>query len=219
MADAARRASGLSGPTWILGLNQTAARGRRGRPWRFDTGNFAATLVLICPDPAQAALRSFVAALALYDTFEALNVGPLALKWPNDVLLGGAKVAGILLETLPEGRLAIGIGINLRSAPSPEDIEEGALPPAHLNVDIGQEAVLDILASAFARWEVQMATLGFEPIRQSWLHRAARLGEVIRARTTRETHVGTFETIDSDGQLVLSTPAGRLTIPAADVYF
>ncbi|MEM9436597.1 MAG: biotin--[acetyl-CoA-carboxylase] ligase [Pseudomonadota bacterium] len=219
MAEAARRAPELAGPTWVLALNQTAARGRRGRPWRHPSGNFAATLVMESPPPAQAALRSFVAALALYDTFEALSVDRLALKWPNDVLVGGAKVAGILLESLATGHLSIGIGINLRVPPDASEVEEGAVLPVALGVSETPEQVLGILNPAFAKWEHQLATLGFAPIREAWLARAAKVGEVIRARTASETHVGTFETIDMDGQLVLSTAEGRLTIPAADVYF
>jgi BirA family transcriptional regulator, biotin operon repressor / biotin---[acetyl-CoA-carboxylase] ligase len=134
MAEATRIAPGLGGPEWILALRQTAARGRQGRAWAMPEGNFAASLVMrpAC-GPAEAALRSFVAALALRDAFVAAGVaeGDLALKWPNDVLLWGGKVAGILLESLSDGRggvahLVVGIGVNLagsaarsRSSPAP----------------------------------------------------------------------------------------------------
>ncbi|MEL6608682.1 MAG: biotin--[acetyl-CoA-carboxylase] ligase [Pseudomonadota bacterium] len=220
MLEAARRAPDLTGPTWILALDQTAARGRRGREWKHPKGNFAATLVLDAPDPAQAALRSFTTSLALYDTFQSLGIREgLGLKWPNDVLLNGGKVAGILLESLPPGRLAIGVGINLSEAPGAAEVEEGATAPVTLGSDASPEEVLDLLATAYAAWETQFQTYGFEPIRTAWLARAAKLGEPIRARTTRDEHHGTFETIDMDGQLVLSTAKGRMTIPAADVYF
>ncbi|MEL6417973.1 MAG: biotin--[acetyl-CoA-carboxylase] ligase, partial [Pseudomonadota bacterium] len=115
--EAARIAPTLSGPQWILALHQTAARGRRGRAWAMSAGNFAATLVLpITEAPAQAALRSFVAALALREALLAVTGrdDAFALKWPNDVLLRGGKVAGILLESVGSGKsvshLAIGIG-------------------------------------------------------------------------------------------------------------
>ncbi|MEO1780214.1 MAG: biotin--[acetyl-CoA-carboxylase] ligase, partial [Pseudomonadota bacterium] len=84
---------------------------------------------------------------------------------------------------------------------------------------ITPEAFLDLLAQAFARYEAQFVTYGFAVIRTAWLARAARLGEVITARTTRDSQVGTFVDVDGDGQLVLETAKGRVHIPAADVYF
>ena len=81
------------------------------------------------------------------------------------------------------------------------------------------EEFLDVLAPAFARWEVQIATYGFEPIRTAWLARAAKIGEVITARTMREEWTGTFETVDNAGNLVLKTAQGVVAIPAADVFF
>jgi BirA family biotin operon repressor/biotin-[acetyl-CoA-carboxylase] ligase len=81
------------------------------------------------------------------------------------------------------------------------------------------EDFLTELAAAFARYETQFLTYGFEPIRTAWLDRAARLGEVITARTATSETVGTFETVDANGNLVLNTAKGRVAIPAADVYF
>ena len=81
------------------------------------------------------------------------------------------------------------------------------------------ERCLDLLAPAFARWQAQLETWGFAPIRTAWTARAARLGEAITARTGRETRHGTFEGIDDSGALILTTPAGRETIPAADIHF
>lgn len=218
MAEAARRASNLPGPTWIVAAAQTAARGRRGRPWAQTNGNFAGTLVL-ATEPHLAALHSFVAALALYDAFTALGVDRLALKWPNDVLLGGGKVAGILLEMLPNHRLAIGIGVNLVEAPEASEVEPGATPPVTLGVPVSPSDLLEHLDASIEMWTARLGSEGFVPIRDAWLARAARLGEVVRARTVTEEHVGTFDTVDNDGCLVLSTAKGRLKIPAAEVYF
>ena len=120
MLEAARRLPDLRGPTWILALRQTAGRGRRGRAWTDPAGNFAATLVMRLDEPpARLALRSFVAALALHDALAAATGLPqgFALKWPNDVLLNGGKLSGILLESPGAGVLALGIGVNLRHAP------------------------------------------------------------------------------------------------------
>jgi len=230
-AEAARLAPHLTQPTWILALRQTAGRGRRGRPWQDPPGNFAATL-LMRPSggPQDAALRSFVAALALHEALGAVigPAGTLALKWPNDVLLNGGKVAGILLESLGGGaqgvsHLAIGIGVNLASAPDAAGLDPVTAPPVSVagetGLAIAPEELLTFLAAAFARWEAQLATFGFGPIRTAWLARAARIGQTLTARTMTETIEGRFETIDETGALVLATAQGRRTVPAADVYF
>lgn len=229
-SEAARLAPRLTQPTWILARRQTAARGRRGRTWVAPEGNFFATLVMRpSGDPVAAAQRSFVAALALADALGAA-IGPaaaLSLKWPNDVLLNGGKVAGILLESAGQGagisHLAIGIGVNLVAAPPLEAVEPGAALPVSVmgetGVRLAPETLLDLLAPAVARWEAQLATWGFAPLRTAWLARAARLGQTITARTMTETIEGRFETIDEAGALVLRTAAGARAIPAADVYF
>jgi BirA family biotin operon repressor/biotin-[acetyl-CoA-carboxylase] ligase len=228
--EAARIAPGLSGPEWILARHQTAARGRRGRAWTNPEGNLAATLVLF-PDepPSVAALRSFVAALALLDACVALcgRSEGFALKWPNDVLLNGGKLAGILLESSGHRarltHMAIGIGVNLVSAPPVDAVEPGAVPPVSLFSETGAsvdpESFLTVLSAAYARHEAQFTTYGFEPIRTAWLSRAARLGEMITARTGQAETTGIFETVDAHGNLVLNTSKTRVTIPAADVYF
>ena len=131
--EAARRFDTLRGPTWILALHQTAARGRRGRDWRHPAGNFAATFVLPGPlQPATAALRSFVASLALYDAFAAATgrPGSFALKWPNDVLLNGGKVAGMLLETIGPRGDALSIEFDAQKFVAIGKIEAGAVNSA-----------------------------------------------------------------------------------------
>lgn len=226
MSEAARRASDISGPTWIMAKHQTEAHGRRGRVWASPRGNFAGTLVLHPTEPPQlVALRSFVAALALFDTLSALTGRPeaFALKWPNDVLMHGGKLAGILLESSgAQGRLDtlfIGIGVNLVAAPAPQEVEQGAVAPVALGADISQEDFLTELAHHYDLWETRFVTYGFAPIREAWLARAARLGEVITARMPGREVTGTFEDVDSDGNLILRTPKGVEAIPAADVYF
>lgn len=229
-AEAARRAPTLTGPTWILAESQTAARGRRGRAWAMPPGNFAATLVMHPAEPPETvALRSFAAALALFDALVSLTgrAEPFALKWPNDVLLNGGKLAGILLESLGQGRevrhLAIGIGVNLAKAPDPGTLAPDAPRPVALATETGLQVTasefLQALAAAYADWERRFTTYGFAPVREAWLARAARLGQPITARTGAAEVTGTFETVDITGALVLNTPKGRRAIPAADVYF
>jgi len=193
-------------------------------------GNFAATYVFRPPvTPPTAALYSFVAALALDAALaEVTGPGPVtAIKWPNDVLLNGGKVAGILLESVGTGgkigHLAIGIGVNLAAAPPAAQLEAGAVAPVSLAGETGLAldplAFLPPLARAFARYAATFETQGFAPIRQAWLARAARIGQTVTARTGTESSTGTFETIDDTGALILATPAGRRAISAADIFF
>lgn len=229
-AFAASLAPGLTGPAWVIAGEQTAGRGRRGRHWVSPRGNFYGSLVMR-PEgaPEQAALRSFAAALALHDACVALTGLPqaFALKWPNDVLLNGGKLAGILLESAGQGgrvaHLVIGIGVNLIGAPPVTAVEPGAVPPVSLLGETGlrvtPEALLDHLAPAFARWEAAFQAQGFAPLRAAWLARAARLGERIRARTGTMTREGIFDTIDASGALVLNIDGRREAIPAAEVFF
>ncbi|MEO0991296.1 MAG: biotin--[acetyl-CoA-carboxylase] ligase, partial [Pseudomonadota bacterium] len=199
------------------------------RPWEMPSGNFAATLLMrpACP-PAEAALRSFTAAVALYQTL-ALMVEPsrLALKWPNDVLLDEGKVAGILLESGGQGPdslwLAIGIGVNLVAAPPAAAVEDGARRPVAVDaaphLRHSPEDTLTLVASHFATLETLFQEFGFDPIRRLWLRHAARLGQEITARLPNETLTGTFETVDADGCLTLATDAGRRSLAAADIFF
>lgn len=223
-------ASGLSGPAWIMARQQTAGRGRRGRAWTDPPGNFAASLILRPQGgPADAARLSFVAALAVHDALRRL-CGPhlnLALKWPNDVLLNGGKLSGILLESVGSGgtiqALVIGIGVNLAAAPDRGQVEPGATRPVSLQDETGltvtPDEFLTALAAAFDDWSRQMRDFGFAPVRAAWMARAAKLGETITARTGTAEAVGRFDGIDETGALILTGPRGRQAIPAADIYF
>lgn len=152
-----------------------------------------------------------------------MGVAGLSLKWPNDVLLEGGKLAGILLESPKDNLLVLGIGINLIAAPEAADLETGALSAVSLlkatGLRVTPEEMLDALAPAFATREAQLVTHGFAPIRTAWLDRAARLGDRITARLMNDTITGVFETVDAEGHLVLRTEGGRRSLPAADVYF
>lgn len=179
--------------------------------------------------PNVVALRSFVASLALFDAFAQATgrATGLTLKWPNDVLMNGGKVAGILLESGGYGTgnayLSIGIGVNLIDPPKVDQVEPGAVAPVSLagetGVTVTQEEFLDLLAPAYAHYEAQFTTYGFAPIREAWLARAAKLGEVITARTMQNEYQGRFDTVDAEGNLVLSTAKTREVIPAAEIFF
>ena len=194
-------------PAWIMARRQTAARGRRGRAWSMPPGNFAATLVLSPTGPAdEAALRSFTAALALRS---ALATGwcrrDYALKWPNDVLLNGGKVAGILLEGSGRGGrldwLAVGIGVNLAAAPGADEVEQGALRPCRWPARPGQvvppETLLDALAAGFRRLGCAAGGRGLRPDPRRV---AGPRGPAGRARSppapAARPLTGRFETVD-----------------------
>ena len=144
----------------------------------------------------------------------------LTVKWPNDVLLGGAKLSGLLLELLEEGgrrAVSLGVGVNLARAPRLPDRETAALSTVTLTPD--PHAFLALLDAALARWRGTYAAEGLAPIRAAWLAHAAGLGGPMTARLPREEVGGVFEGVGADGALLLRTPYGLRTITAGDVFF
>lgn len=229
-AEAARRAaSGERGPLWILALRQTRARARRGRQWSTGEGNLAATFLFQPKSPPSlAALHSFAASLAVADLFDRLLPrAEIALKWPNDVLIGGRKAAGILLESAGRADaldwLAIGIGINVVSRPEALDIRPGGAHPTSLVEEgaapVSPDQALALLAPALARHIAILRAEGFAPVRERWLARAAYRGRTIGAGLATEQLSGLFEDIDMEGNLLLATADGRRRIAAADIFF
>jgi|SRR5689334_18265670 BirA family biotin operon repressor/biotin-[acetyl-CoA-carboxylase] ligase len=226
--DEAKRlaAAGETGPVWISAGSQTAGRGRRGRSWESPSRNLAATLMLRPGRPAGACAQlSFVTAVAARDALVAVAPAvEFQVKWPNDILAGGRKIAGILLETASQGDalpawLAIGVGMNL--AEHPEDTEFPATSLAALGLPAPKpNDVLLHLAANFAKWYEVWRGDGFAAIRDAWLARAAGLGGRIRARLAHEETSGVFEGIDDNGALLLRTGGGNVrAIPAAEVFF
>jgi len=214
---------GEEGPLWITADRQTAGRGRRGRRWESGQGNLATSL-LLRPNATAAIMGqlSFAAALAVADM--AAHFAPHAavtVKWPNDVLADGRKLAGILLETGqdPKGTwLAIGIGVNLASFP--DDTEFPATSLAQLGLaPPSPDAALTVLAARFAHWYDVWMDEGFEIVRAAWLAKAAQLGAPIRARLPHESHHGLFEGIDATGALLLREHTGVRAIAAGEVFF
>ncbi|MEM9850668.1 MAG: biotin--[acetyl-CoA-carboxylase] ligase [Pseudomonadota bacterium] len=228
MAEVRRRAPVAGVDTWVHALDQSAGTGRRGRAWAQPPGNFSASLLLRPEEPpSRLALRSFVASLALRDALVAVTGEEdwFQMKWPNDVLMHGGKVAGILLETLAEPSgpaLIVGIGVNLAAAPPVAELEPGAIRPRSLagsGIKVAPGDFLDYLAPAFYRWDRLLRDQGFDPLRRAWLDRAARIGQPVVARLPNEEIAGIFRTVDATGALVLDTDAGPRTIAAGDVFF
>jgi BirA family biotin operon repressor/biotin-[acetyl-CoA-carboxylase] ligase len=226
-AEARRRAeAGDRGPVWLFAHAQTAGQGRRGRAWETGQGNLAATLLLtIDRAPAEAAQLSFVAALAVADLAALYAPAHLiSLKWPNDPMLAGRKLSGILLESGPSqygGQwMAVGIGVNLANPPAAPERPATALarhmPPPPPN----PLTALDQLAEAFDRWFKLWLAEGFGPIAAAWTARAYGLGEPCVARIGSETVEGIAEGLDVDGALLLRLPDGLVRrIAAGDVFF
>jgi BirA family transcriptional regulator, biotin operon repressor / biotin---[acetyl-CoA-carboxylase] ligase len=224
-AEALRRArGGVRGPLWVVAAAQTAGRGRRGRAWASPAGNLYASLLLVDPAPAAVAPQlAFVAGLAVHDACAAVAPGladALALKWPNDLMCRGAKIAGILIEG--EGGAGvvavIGIGVNCRH--HPEAVEHPATDFAAQGAPIEAPALLDALprtmAARLTEWD---RGAGFAAIRNAWLARAAGLGQALRARLPDREASGVFETLDEAGRLVLRLADGRREVITAGEVF
>lgn len=224
----ARVRAGERGPLWLVTDRQTAGKGRRQRQWLSPPGNLAASVIERLEVPAaSAATLGFAAGLAIEAALRQMSAGQTGdavsfqLKWPNDIIAGGNKLAGILIETMPtpEGLAVVtGIGVNITAAP------EGTPYPATSLAALGVAtdavplfaALSDAWAEFFALWD---GGRGFTAIRALWLARAAGLGGAIRVRNGETLVEGDFETIDETGGLVLSREGQRSVISAGDVYF
>ena len=217
-------AGGAPAGTLVWARVQSAGRGRQGRAWISPAGNLYASLILRPAVPvAVAAQLGFVAALAVGEACLALAPeAAIAFKWPNDVLLGGKKLAGLLLESrsTADGALdwlVLGMGVNL--ATYPVEVDYPATSLAATGADAGPEAMLAALADAFLGWYGRWQDgAGFAAIRAAWLARAQGLGRPIRVRLPAATDEGTFAGLDNDGALLLDSAAGLRRIAAGEVF-
>jgi len=216
---------GERGPLWIAAREQTAGRGRRGNSWISPRGNLYATLLLTDPAPPECAPQlSFVAVLALHDATAACAPAlpkALALKWPNDLLCGGVKLAGILIEgerTAGALAVAIGIGVNCQShpAPTPYPVTDLKGEGAAVTVEALFEALTASMAKRLAQWR---RGAGFTEIRADWIARAAGIGGDMRARLPDREIIGRGEGLDEQGRLLLRLPDGSLQAIAAGEVF
>jgi BirA family biotin operon repressor/biotin-[acetyl-CoA-carboxylase] ligase len=234
-AEAMTRArDGERGPIWFVTTEQTAGRGRRFRPWAAPRGNLASSILEVMDVvPAVAATLGFAAGLALESALRkvsveaALRAGAdglnFSLKWPNDVLAGRQKLAGILLEAemVAANRLAVVVGIGTNVVAAPEGTPTPATSLRALGIDIGAEELFAALSDGWAEFRgIWDDGRGFGEIRKAWLARAAGLGQAVAIKSADTTIEGTFDTIDEQGCMVIRTQAGQLVpITAGDVYF
>ncbi|MGI9349969.1 MAG: biotin--[acetyl-CoA-carboxylase] ligase [Rhizobiaceae bacterium] len=220
--------SGDPGNLWITALSQSAGRGSRGRSWISETGNLHASLLLLEPcEKRHLPQLTFVAAVALRNTI--LDILPsgddlkIDLKWPNDVLLNGRKVSGILLESTDKAgiiALTIGIGINCKQYPTDTLFPATSLAENGCTLELRDvfESLTGHVAGAISQWR---AGDNFAAIRNQWLGHAAGLGKEIKVQLPgQETLVGVFQAIDEHGILLLKTPDGEIKkISVGDVFF
>lgn len=215
-------ASGAPHGTAVFARQQTAGRGRLGRHWVSPRGNLHVSFVLRYDlAPARQGALGFAAALAVADVVDQHlpDGGRARLKWPNDVLVEGAKIAGILLEAdaSPDNPwLVLGVGVNLRHAPP--DLPYPVASLASLGASVpAPEAALDRLVTALGSWLTVWERDGFTPVRQAWLQRGPAPGTMLRITTGSVTREGAFHDLDADGALVLWTPDGTLRITSGQV--
>jgi BirA family transcriptional regulator, biotin operon repressor / biotin---[acetyl-CoA-carboxylase] ligase len=230
---------GGEGPLWFVTEHQTAGHGRRGRPWQAPRGNLAASLLIPCRAGAShAAGLGFVAGLALnaalariaphLEVSTALDAAggggtSFLLKWPNDVLAGGGKIAGVLveLERSPSGMQCAVVGIGLNVAEAPVDVPYAVTSMAALGCRVDAAKVFAALSDAWVQFHaVWDEGRGMAEIRRLWLREAAGLGAPVAVQLGGDVIRGTFETLDDEGRLVVLTEAGaRRTIAAGEVHF
>ena len=195
-------------------MSQDAGRGRQGREWVSEAGNFfGSTLALIGQDDPPAPSLSLAAGLALIEAVDvAVPNQSLMLKWPNDLLLGNAKLAGILLERSGD-RVVVGFGINLASAPKLEGRDAAAL-----NGALSPQAFAPLLAGSFARMLQLWRSSEPEAFAQAWLARSHPVGTHLTVHSGPDERVnGTFDGIEPDGALRLRREGGIDVIRAGDV--
>ena len=235
--------AGDAGGIWFAARQQTAGRGRRGRQWASPHGNLAATLLIVPDvDPTLAATLGFVAGVSLnralssilpngivklgIDGADGLTGGRnarIALKWPNDVLADGAKLAGILLEAqkLNDGRHAIAIGFGVNAVAAPQGLPYPATSLVDLGVTRSAEDVFEALSDAwvdmFALWQDGR---GIADVLTHWRAAAAGIGAPVAINQNGATVRGIFETIDDAGRLIVrADDDSRIAITAGDVHF
>ena len=211
-------ATGLEEGVWLRADRQTSGRGRQGREWVSPTGNlYASTIVRIRPSDPPAATLALVVAVALEETVSAYLPGAAILKWPNDLLVDGAKLSGVLLERSGDA-VVIGVGVNLAHHPTETDRVATSLAAHGIVVD--PVDFIETLAEAFARWVERWRGEGIDVVRRGWVARAHAVGTPLTARLPDETAVdGLFGGLDAEGALILRLADGtRRVIHAGDVF-
>lgn len=205
---------------WLRAGRQSGGRGRQGREWHSPPGNlYASTLVRLRPGDPPAPTLALVAAVALHEVASALVVAGvrIEIKWPNDLLVAGAKLSGILLERIDDS-IVLGFGVNL--ADHPDEIARPAINMGMLGGAPDPARFLDALAASFACWVGRWRDEGVDPIRTRWLAAAHPLGTPLSTHTAGGARIeGLFDGLDENGALRLRLADGTAQlIHAGDVF-
>ncbi|MFT6105934.1 MAG: BirA family biotin operon repressor/biotin-[acetyl-CoA-carboxylase] ligase [Rickettsiales bacterium] len=196
----------------ILSDAQNGGKGRLGRSWISPQGNLYFSIILKIPEGIDFSNLSFVAAVALG---EAINLKKINYKWPNDILLEGKKIAGILLEKDGDF-LVIGIGVNLISNPTKTNYPAGNLKD--LGIDLEKTDLLKSFLDQFSNLQQKWHSFGFSPIRNLWLLRAWNVGKEINANLQNESIKGIFKDLDQNGNLILNVDNQDLIISSGEIF-
>ena len=185
--------------TAVTAKQQTKGRGRYGRKWVSPKGNLYISILFrekLTP------LISYIAAVAMRET-----IGKSEIKWPNDILIGGKKAAGLLLESVEGEYIVLGIGVNIESAPD-----------YAAKVDDDIKKVRDILLARLWHNFKEYKQLGFAPIRAKWLEYAAFKGQEITVNLPKGQKKGIFLDLTMEGELKLQTESGIELISSGEIY-
>lgn len=206
----------------VQAMSQTDARGRHGNQWEAPMGNIYMS-ILLRPECAieRAGEIAFVVAVALSNALDSYlkETHIKTLKWPNDILIDGLKISGILLESnITDGKLdgvVVGIGVNVFNSPDfATCLNNVAKEPVYVNKV--RDVILEELDKAYAQWQKE----GFAPIREQWLDNAHGIGQEITARLPNESFKGVFSGLNDDGGLILKQESGEdKIVHAAEVHF
>ncbi|MEA3063811.1 MAG: BirA family transcriptional regulator [Sphingomonadales bacterium] len=217
LADLAR--DGAPEGTWLRAGRQAGGRGRQGREWHSPPGNLhASTLVRLRPGDPPAPTLALVAAVALHETASAFAPGaPIEIKWPNDLMVTGAKLSGILLERL-EDSVIVGFGVNL--ADHPDQTARPATSFAAVGDAPDPGLFQQALAESFTRWLERWRDEGLPAVRARWLAAAHPPGTALSTHTASGAWVeGLFDGLDESGALRLRLSDGSAqVIHAGDVF-
>ncbi len=211
-------AAGAAEGSWLRAERQTAGKGRQGRAWESPVGNFyGSTLVRLRPTDPPAPTLALITVVALEEAVRVFLPTGATIKWPNDLLIDGAKLSGVLLERAGDA-VVVGIGVNLAHHPDLPDRPATSL--AAQGVAVAAATFAEVLAESFSRWLSRWRGEGLDPIRQRWLDRAHPTGTALTARLPDGTaHDGLFDGLTGDGALILRLADGsRHVIHAGDVF-
>jgi BirA family biotin operon repressor/biotin-[acetyl-CoA-carboxylase] ligase len=214
--------AGWSEGRWLRAERQTAGKGRLGRDWRSPEGNlYTSTMILPHPgDPAIGGLGLLVGVALCEAIRTAVPASGVILKWPNDIMVEHAKLAGILLERSGDA-VIVGIGVNVRTAPALADRLTIALSDLAGGTDVTAVSLLEMVADRFDLWLERWRRDGFAAVRDAWLASAHPVGTGLMVSTVHEKALsGEFLGLGADGALILGLDDGtQHVIHSGDVGF